>query len=53
MPKTATFITVYLLAVCNQELVSVYLNVQWLTIENQNDPIYEVNTQFSTSWFEY
>ena len=27
--------------------------IQWLTIENQNDPIYEVNDQFSTSWFEY
>ena len=27
--------------------------LQWLTIENQNDPIYEVNDQFLTSWFEY
>ena len=28
-------------------------DVQLLTIENQNDLIYEVNNQFSTHWFEY
>ena len=28
-------------------------NLQWLTIENQNDRICEVNDQFSTSWIEY